>query len=271
VLCFLNGSLDVLVVILLILLIWLVLMGLLAAWTIWFQGFLYTEPVTQIYWRAPAVGSAITVFLIIWIFIDYRAVRNDPDAHFPYGPLQETAPSIAKSDTEPFPSIYVPSPGKDDALIEYKLEHVPNAGSQITYRHGDRLLESTPPKMIVKENGETSVFEPDLDAQHHFKRENGVLLYRDKKGRVVTEGPAFQRQASVPLGRFLVAGILNLFFLAVWFGGLWLLLRYHFWHSIGLAVVLWVLMLLFVVEPVMGRAERVIRDNLPGASVRSQS
>jgi hypothetical protein len=211
------------------------------------------------------------LFLIIWITIDYRAVKNSPDAQFPYGPLQETAPSVAKSDTEPFPSLFVPGPGKDDPPIEYKLERVPNAGSQITYRHNDKRLESTPPKMIVKENGETSVFEPDLDAHNHFKRENGTLLYRDQKGRVLSEGPAFQRQASVPLGRFIAAGLLNVIFLAIWFVCLWLLLRYQFWHSVGLAFVLWVVMLLFVVAPVMGRAEKVVHDNLAAASVRPQS
>ena len=45
-----------LVVFLLMLLLWVVLIGFLAVATIWFQGYIYNEPVTQIYWRSG--GSA---------------------------------------------------------------------------------------------------------------------------------------------------------------------------------------------------------------------
>ena len=248
-----------LVIFLLVLLIWVVLMGFLAAWTFWFQGYLYTEPVEQLYWRAPAVGSALTVLLIIWIAIDYRAVKNNPDAHFPYGPIQEMAPALTKTETEPFASLVVP--GENNTEKEYKLEKVSDARKgHVEYRHNQESIPSSPPKLIVVENGERSVFEPDKDAKGHFIRENGQpLLYRDGKGRVLTEGPMFEKRTGFPFWRFLLGVFLNVSFLGVWFVGMWLVLRYQMWHALGLAVVMVAVMLLFVIAPVMSSTGKVVR------------
>jgi hypothetical protein len=249
----------VLVIVLLVLLMWLVLMGFLAAWTFWFQGYLYTQPVDQLYWRAPAAGTALTLFLIFWIAIDYRSVKNNPDAHFPYGPIQELAPSIAKSDTDPFPSLIVP--GENNTELEYKLEKGTDARKgHVEYRRYGQMLPSSPSKIIVVENGERSVFEPEKDAKGHFIRASGQpLLYRDSKGRVLTEGPMFERRSSFPIWRFLFGVFLNFAFLGVWFACLWLLLNYQMWHAVGLAVVITAVMLLFILAPVMSRVEDVAR------------
>ena len=79
-------------IILLLLLILFVLMGFLFAWTFWFQAYIYTDPTTGLFWRAPAAGAALTIFLILWLAIDYHAVKNSSDARFPYGPFQELRP-----------------------------------------------------------------------------------------------------------------------------------------------------------------------------------
>src|SRR5581483_981803 len=49
----------VLSLLLVLLVLWLVLVIALAAWTIWFSGYLYSEPTGEIYWRAPAAGAAV--------------------------------------------------------------------------------------------------------------------------------------------------------------------------------------------------------------------
>ena len=36
-------------------------MGFLFAWTLWFQAYIYTEPATQLWWRAPAAGTALAL------------------------------------------------------------------------------------------------------------------------------------------------------------------------------------------------------------------
>ena len=169
---------------------------------------------------------------------------------------------MAKSDSKPFPSLFVLN--ESGAEVEYKLVPVPDARkAHVEYRHGQDSLPSAPPKLIVEENGEKSVFEPDRDAKGYFKRESGQpLLYRDKKGRVLTEGPMFERKTGFPFGRFLFGVLLNLMFPAVWFVCLWLLLRYQLWHAIGLAVVMSVVMMLFIVQPIMSRAEAVARPQV---------
>jgi hypothetical protein len=251
--------LRVLVLFLLVLLIWVVLMGFLFIWTFWFQGYIYTEPATQLYWRAPAAGSALTLFLILWITVDYRSVKNNPDTHFPYGPLQELDPG--KTDTTPFPSLFIPGEGTGAADVEYKLTKVAE-GKKVhdEYRHEQTPIPSRPRKVIVVgENGEKIEFKPDMDAKGQFKTDRGQpLFYRDEKGHALREG-TFEREGSYRLGPFFFGVMLNVTFLVVWFVCLWLLLRYQLWHAIGLAIVLYVVMLLFIVAPVMSRAETAAR------------
>jgi hypothetical protein len=269
------GESSVLVVFLLMLLLWLVLIGFLAVATIWFQGYIYTEPVTQIYWRAPAAGSALALFLVLWVTVDYRAVKNNTDAQFPYGPIQELAPALNKADSESFPALWAPNErgpveveykSKQGAVLkskvmEYKLNHVADARKgHVEYRHGEDPIPSSPPLLFVEENGEKILFQPDTDDKGHFKRESGQpLLYRDNKGRVLTEGPMFERKTGFPFGRFLLGVFLNALFPVIWFVCLWLLLRFQLLHAVGLAVVLAAVMLLFIVQPLMSRAEAVAR------------
>ena len=54
--------------------------------------------------------------------------------------------------------------------------------------------------------------------------------------------------------------LLNFGFLAVWFVCLWLLLRFQWSHALGLAVAFWAAMTLFVLPPLLTRAEEVARQ-----------
>jgi hypothetical protein len=90
----------VLTLILLVILLWIVLTVLLSAWTLWFQGYIYTEPTPGILWRGPAAGSALMVVLLLWIFLDYR----DPPGRF--RPLFE---SSSREESKPFPELRVPT------------------------------------------------------------------------------------------------------------------------------------------------------------------
>jgi hypothetical protein len=246
----------VLVIIGLVVLLWLVLMGFLFAWTLWFQAYIYTEPVGQLWWRAPAAGTALALFLVLWIVVDYRAVKNNPDARYPYGPLQEM--TLAARTPEPFAKLYVPV--NENTEVEYTREKAfDGQKTQYVYRRGQEKMPGNPPKIIVVENDQKTVFEPDHDAKGQFKRERGQpLFYRDKKGRALREG-TFEPEPTYRVFPALLGLFLNGAFLALWFVCLWLLLRYQLWHALGLAVVLYVVMLLFVLGPVLSRAEDVAR------------
>ena len=65
-------------------------------------------------------------------------------------------------------------------------------------------------------------------------------------------------------GRFLGNIFINLLFLIVWFLGLWLLLRFGWPAALGQALVYWLVMALFILPPVLTRAEEVARQRSPG-------
>src|SRR5207248_9230520 len=56
---------PVLTLILILLLTWAVLMAFLVGFTVWFQGYIYTEPTTGILWRGPAAGTAVMAALVL--------------------------------------------------------------------------------------------------------------------------------------------------------------------------------------------------------------
>ena len=60
-----------LLLIVILLIVWVVLAVLLTAWSMWFQGFLYTEPSPGLVWRAPA-ASAIMASVFLWVIVDYQ-------------------------------------------------------------------------------------------------------------------------------------------------------------------------------------------------------
>jgi hypothetical protein len=246
---------DVLLIFGLLLLIWLVLMGFLFAWTLWFQAYIYTEPATQLWWRAPAAGTAIAFFLAAWVFIDYRAVKNTPDARYPYGPIQEMP--LKSAAPEPFDKLYLDE-SSDAAYTRTKVTE--GKQTRFEYRRGQDVLPSRPQKVVAVEGDEKVVFEPDRDAKGNFKPDpvDSLLRYRDSRGRVLYER-TFEREAASRTFAVLFGLFLNAAFLAVWFACMWLLLRYQLWHALGLAVVMYGVMLLFVIGPVMATAEEVAR------------
>jgi len=231
----------------LLVVIWLALMGFLAIWTLVWQGYIYTEPVSGIAWRAPAAGSALTLFLILWVAFDY----NSPGR---YRALQEFNPS---QDLTPYKELRIITPdGKEEAYRRMKGDK-----GQPVYRldgrPAGRELPSRPREVIVKEDHQDVIFKPDRDAKGHFKVETGQSLqYQDAKGRVMDES----RLGEITVfrtGNLLANLVLNFLHLGVWFAVLWLLLEFRFWDAMGLAVVFWGAIMLFLLPPTLGLAERV--------------
>ena len=86
-----------------------------------------------------------------------------------------------------------------------------------------------------------------------------ALRYIDGKGRVMLES-SLGEIAVFHSGWVIVTLLLSLFFLGVWFVSLWLLLRFQWPHALGQAVVFWGVMILFVMPPVLTRAETVAKE-----------
>ncbi len=240
-----------LTLIVLLLLFWLVVTVLLSAWSLWFGAYIYTEPTGGIVWRGPAAGAAITVVALLWVFLDYSS-----PGHF--RPLWEVS---STEQVRHYQELRVPiARGRDDV---YKLR----PGTRNDYRRADgKTLPSTPPVIVVMEDDERYTFEPERDEQGNFKRHkvpggrsDDPLRYRDEKGRVMVEGSLGQIEAFRG-GRFLANVLLNLAFVAACFLALWLLLAFQWPHALGQAVGLALVLLLFVMPPLLSRAESVARE-----------
>jgi hypothetical protein len=253
----------VLTLILVLLLVWFVLTVVLAAWTLWFQGYIYSEPVGEIYWRAPAAGTALALFLCLWAVLDYRVPGR-------YRALFE----FSGREGHNYDELYIPAgPGGTAGDTEEVYRFRPSAQGGRKYYKGDKLLPSRPGKVIVLAKDQRHVFEPDRDAAGNFVVSgDGWLHYRDKaRGLEMVEGQL--GQVSVyHTGWLIVDLLLNLVHLALWWVCLWLVLRFQWPHALGMAVVSWGAMTLFVVPMVLGRAEVAARQRAappsPPAAVR---
>jgi hypothetical protein len=247
----------VLSLILVLVVVWAVLSLVLAAWTLWFQGYIYSEPVEQIYWRAPASGAALALFLGLWTFLDFRA----PGSY-------QTLTTFSASDSKTYAELRIPSASGGEDI--YKMRKT--AQGRPEYFKGGDPLRSRPEKIIVVEKDHRYVFEPDRDAKGNFKvASDGYLHYRDKEhGLEMREDYPGHVTIRHP-GRGAANVLLNLAYLAVWFVCLWLLLQFQWPHALGLAVVCWLVMILFVVPPVLSQAEDLAQQRAGSQTEREAS
>jgi hypothetical protein len=245
----------VLSLVLIVLLVWFVATVVLAAWTLWFQAYIYSEPVGDIWWRAPAAGSALTLFLVVWMFCDYRA----PGRYRELQGFTTTEGRVFKElriETRESKKPEVYKERKDErGRLEYLRES--SSGER-------RQLPSRPAKIIAVEGDKEYVFEPlpsQRDAKGNFQVKSGdSLRYRNADtGWEMTEGQL--GRVSVFHGGWLLGNVLlNLLHFVVWFVSLWVLLRYQWSHALGLAVVFWLVTTLFVVPQMLTKAENVAQE-----------
>jgi hypothetical protein len=242
----------VLSLVLVLLLVWFVLTVALAAWTLWFQGYIYSEPVGDIWWRAPAAGTALTLFLLLWVVLDYRAPGR-------YRELQGFSYS---EDQKRYDELYIFRDGREEVYKRTKTAK----GDE--YRREGKPLPSRPDKVIVVEDGEKVEFLPERDDKGNFKtRAEEGLRYHDVRGREMVEGYLGQ-VTTRRTGWLFLNLLLNLMHLVVWSLCLWLLLRFQWWHAFGLAVVFWLVTTLLVLPMVLNRAEAVARERSPAKTSR---
>ena len=236
--------------VLVFLLLWVALMVFLGAGTLWFQDYIYSQPVSGVAWRAPAAGTAMTAFFLLWAFADSRDPPGRFRALFDFSDREEQ---------ERFKELWVPREGR---RVRYELKR-DTAGHYEYLDDNRRPLPGHADPIIVKENGEEVEFKADRDAQGNFKFSKGQgqeLRYTDARGREMWES----RMGEISTFRWgLLLGnlALNFFHLAAWFLVLWLLLEFQWAHALGLAAVLWVVMTLLIVPPLLSRVEAAARQS----------
>jgi hypothetical protein len=228
------------------LLVWFVMVVFLAAWTLWFQAYIYTEPVERLLWRAPAAGSLVFLTLLLWVYFDYHAPGE-------YSTLWQFAPY---EDSEYAELIVVRQDGKEDVYKKVARGRV-----NVYLLRNEKPLPSRPEKIIaVTADGERETFEPDRGANGNYKTDAGQnLMYRSASGKVMEEGQ-LGRVRKFYYGRLFLNLFLNFFHLFAWFACLWLLLRYQWSHALLMAVVLWLVMILFIVPQVLRQTESAAHE-----------
>jgi hypothetical protein len=209
---------------------------LVAAGTLVIQGYLYSEPVGGMIWRAPAVGAVVGLFFALWCWIEAKSPgRYDVLWNFSPREIQEF---------DKFWSERTNGPAKTEIL--YQKEH-DNRG-RIEYRDADgrpwrRSDNGIMTAIIVEEDGHKTRFEAPLNPDGTFKIvPNEPLQYVEVGGggRVMAEvglGQVTRTRSSLLWGNLL----LNFAHLLVWFLALWLLLEFQWSHALGLAAILWLI------------------------------
>src|SRR5262249_7971373 len=107
------------------------------------QGYIYSEPVGDIFWRAPAAAAVLTAFLGSWCYLNYRA--RDPEAQeLPYEALFTSA-------------------GGEDAAPAVPEVWAGKAGPKTHY--GRNTLQTIPPRHEYKDdNGKRFTHSKSVEA-----------------------------------------------------------------------------------------------------------
>jgi hypothetical protein len=252
----------VVMLLLFLLVVWLTLMGVLAIFTLTFQGYVYTEPVKDIQWRAPLAGGILGLFLTGWVFLDYSSPGN-----------YRTLLDFNYRNDKDYDEFRVVTQENQEEV--YKI--LKNARGRPIYRKDGLVDGALPPnnpkRVIVNDNGKDVVFEPDLELKDTrkkdkkeekvFKRESGQsLYYRDKQGRLMEQGE-FGYVKTYRIGQLILNLLLNAIHFILWFVVLWLVLEHRGPHAFGLAIVFWLAVMIFLVPQLLNRAEDVAGLHTP--------
>jgi hypothetical protein len=264
----------VLTLFLLIVLTWLVLAAFLAAFTIWFQAYIYEQPVGQMYWRAPAAGTALALFIALWVTLDYNAPGG-------YRGLFEFT---VKQDEEQYKELYAVNQSWQEE--KYILKTMPQGPKKYVREGDNKELPHRPLAVVVIENKQRVLFAPEVkEGKYELVESGGVsqVVFKDKDGNT-SDKPVYKTQKDGSL-RYINAAtrremyegqfgqlstfrwwwlFRNLFFnllhFAIWLAVLWLVLKFQFWHSFGLAVVMWLVMTIIIMPPLFTKTEEVAHE-----------
>jgi hypothetical protein len=235
-------------------LIWATLAVLLWVGTAWLQGYIYSEPVSQLFWRAPVAALVLTLWLGFWSTREYRSVSDDR-VKGRYGALFE----FTAIESKPFAEFWVK---EGDRRIRYYKQRVPQGSRPARPEFLCELAPHRPwsgsESIILKENDQDVTYAIVRDKKDQAKKSDGQgLVYRNERGQTITE--AMIRYGQIDSTRWSALGLyfmLNAGFLALWFASLWLLLRFQWSHALGLAAAFWLTAIIFVVPPLVEHIDR---------------
>lgn len=226
------------------------------------QTYVYNEPTTGLFWRAPLGAALVTAFLGACCALDAQAIGRNEEPPF-------DAPFYASGvQTQTFPAfdaLNIGPDGKDGKPTHYVRRNRQYQQEKPPYRTW------SPTDAIIVRDGDQEVrFDAERDARGNYVRHRkkpppGLgwltgaggeqpLRYIDARGRVMTED-AIGRLSLPRWSMFWLNVLLNLLHLLVWFAVLWLVLRFQWQHGLGIAFVLWAVMTLVFVHMLVRSVE----------------
>jgi hypothetical protein len=244
-------------VVLILLVVFVSLAILLAAGALAIQGYIYSEPVGDIFWRAPAAAAVVTAFLGFWCFLNYRAA--DPKAQeLPYETLFTSA--ATEDPSEPKPELWAERANGRTHYRIYKFEGVP---AHHEYRaEGKRLVLDRSIEAIVVKEGD-----PKQPVEVRFVARPGEDKYIEEGGSRFMTVDHFGRIYTPRPGRARAMVLLNVVHFAVWFLAIWLLLRFQWSHALGLAAAIWLAMTMLVGPLIFARIKPKAPEPVPAVSL----
>jgi hypothetical protein len=276
---------TVLVLVIVLVVMALALAVLLWVGTAWFQNLIYSEPAENLHLGAPVAALALTGYLALWCFLEYRAAsRGEPGRHgslfeFPAYEVQEFQ-KIWAVKGRLVPAEEGKNPGdkdfdqnwilRDPREIVYESRRTgPFGQSQYQDMNGRSFARSDADGMVVvltvHENDNPQnppiVFQAevtrDVSGQPIFKVDpnQSSPRYVEVGGRRVMTEDSLGRLRTFRWGLFFTNLLLNSAHLALWFVCLWLLLRFQWSHALGLAFIFWLLMSFAILPMLLERAD----------------
>jgi hypothetical protein len=243
----------------------LAIAGLLAAGSFFLQGYFYEMPNSAIAWQAPTMAVGMTVFYLLWCLLN----SGTPGASRTNVPYQTIFAFNSEVDmyTQPVKKLWTIKKG-DKTPVEYNLKKEPiREVNRIEYKYRDTSPQQGlwypdgVEAVLIEYQGEKVRFEPVKKVEEgdslEFISDGGwsMKVYN----RMITGQP---RRSD--FGYFLGVVLLNLFHWALWFIGLWLVLRFQWPHALLLSMALWVAATLFVL-PLLLPAAAELAAPLPAA------
>jgi hypothetical protein len=235
------------------------------AGTLFFQGYIYSEPVSQLYWRAPAAGAILALFLAVWCLLDYRSPGRYNATWF-----EPTA-----SDEEVFDKFWSVKGNREilyqarkdaSGLIEYR----DGAGRPWSRSDADGIVEAI---IVEDKDGQKIRFNADVTEDKKFKTAPGEpVRYVEAGGSRVMTATYIGKLPVSHWGTTFAKFLLSLIHLGLWFACLWVILQFQWGHAFGLAIVLWLTVTLTLLPLLFTKTEEAAKQRaLPPSAVSASS
>jgi hypothetical protein len=232
--------------------------GTLFLWsaTLFFQGYIYSEPVSQLYWRAPLASLILTAYLSCWSFLDFRSPGSF-----------NTLFDFSAREEQHFNQFWSIKKGREILFVARKTPQ-----GRTEYRAQDTLKpwsrsdsEGVMEAIVVEDgSGEKIRFEAELTKEGRFKAAPGEpVRYVEVGGRrrVMTD-EYIGKLSTFRWGMFLANVGLNLLHLGLWFICLWVLMRFQWGHAFGFALVVWLALTLTLLPMLFSKTEEAARQRV---------